>query len=75
MAFSVRYVPSCYKQDRLGVIFVSCWWLWQVENPDEGERPPLKADIRQRLVKTVTDQEHLLYLIAAREVQWRAVVT
>jgi hypothetical protein len=48
--------------NRWGSVIVSCCCeklvdeaRWQFRNPEEGERPPLKAATKQRLVKTVTD--------------------
>jgi hypothetical protein len=40
-------------------------WDWgQFSNPEIGEHPPLKATIRQQLLKTITDWEDLVCAIA-----------
>jgi hypothetical protein len=44
------------------------WGQGQFGKPEEWEHPPLKADTKQRLVKTVTDWEDLVYPILIREV-------
>jgi hypothetical protein len=47
-------------------------WLWpwlcgQFQSPEEGERPPLEAATKQRLVKTVTDWEDLVCAVVICE--------
>jgi hypothetical protein len=67
--FSTRSVPICYEQDQFAVavreLLGSVVEMFLLEtgsrgrgpsgNSEEGERPPLEADTKQRLVKTVTD--------------------
>jgi hypothetical protein len=82
--FSLRSVLRYSKQDKLGVAVSyisdgvqllwavtvrSCsWGRGQFGNPEEGERPPLKAAAKQRLVRTVTDWEDLVCHILICEV-------
>jgi hypothetical protein len=81
--FSVWSMPRCYKQGKLGAVSqltagVQCCelLLWQTDgwgrrqfgNPEEGERPPLEAATKQRLVKTVTDWEDLVCPVVICEV-------
>jgi hypothetical protein len=64
--FSVRSVPRCYKQNKLGVRellgFSRCELLLleagscgQVPFGNPQEHPPLETATKQQLVKTVTD--------------------
>jgi hypothetical protein len=54
--FSVQSVPRCYNQDKLGGVSRSRVAVAETrghfENPEDGERSPLRAVTRKRLVKT-----------------------
>jgi hypothetical protein len=61
MKFSVWSVPRSYEQARDLMSYSRCelllweagiWGRGQFGNPEEGERPPLEAGTKQRLVRT-----------------------
>jgi hypothetical protein len=84
----MRSVPRCYKQDNLAaavrellrfgycellLLEAGSWGRGPFGNPQEVERSPLEAATKQRLVKTVTDWEHLMCCVVICEVCWTVI--